>query len=97
MPQPRQKVAWASHPLWGLVYAGGSGPTGVGPSLSLEVYQTVDGAAFTRLADLPAKRSNACMAIIDGERLMVVGGKQTSNKVRTMGRSNPALLDKTRF
>ena len=48
---------------------------------SLQVIYTLDGITFTNLADLPVPNHSHCAAVVDYDRLAVVGGHRAPKQV----------------
>ncbi len=69
----REDVAHAHSAEWGLVMAGG---TDSGEDTFYDsVLTTADGASFgTDVPDLPVGTDNACLVVVDAERLFFAGG-----------------------
>lgn len=78
MIKGRASVAHDSDPSWGLVIAGGY----VSGGEYLDTVEvTQDGMSFYNLEPLPSPKDEACLAIIDEERIFVTGGQDKSTYV----------------
>ncbi len=67
----------AQHDRWGLVMADGTSAAGYQKT----VLYTEDGAKFGRLPDLPVAVERSCLALIDEDRMALVGGRPNNTVV----------------